>query len=187
MRQVDLIYPQNFLEVPCKKVSWHHLQIYTLSQLLAQILFSELHIQSAGDVVGALLDREERTISYFKNGQFLGIAFSNISEPYLFPTVCLLNIFCFVAFVCCEWHVLIIPKHMSSISLDLQLEEKSFLTSRDKGSSFSSRCCDLFEMHCNNFSISHCMTEFIVKKMKPKIVYSCQCHLLLDQVITVSR
>jgi hypothetical protein len=40
-----------------------------------------------GDVVGALLNRAERTISYFKNGIELGVAFERVAEERLFPCV----------------------------------------------------------------------------------------------------
>ncbi|KAG2484746.1 hypothetical protein HYH03_016493 [Edaphochlamys debaryana] len=43
---------------------------------------------TTGDVVGALYDKAERTISYFKNGQPLGPAFRDVSEAQpLFPCV----------------------------------------------------------------------------------------------------
>uniref|UniRef100_A0A7S3QTW5 B30.2/SPRY domain-containing protein n=1 Tax=Dunaliella tertiolecta TaxID=3047 RepID=A0A7S3QTW5_DUNTE len=40
-----------------------------------------------GDVMGVLLNRAERTISFFKNGQSLGVAFRNVTEDRLFPCV----------------------------------------------------------------------------------------------------
>ena len=41
----------------------------------------------AGDVVGALLNRTTKTISFIKNGIDLGVAFSNVQEERLFPSV----------------------------------------------------------------------------------------------------
>ena len=41
----------------------------------------------AGDTIGALLNRAERTISYYKNGIELGIAFQHVSEERLYPCV----------------------------------------------------------------------------------------------------
>ena len=41
----------------------------------------------AGDTVGALLNRTTKTISYIKNGLDLGIAFHNVDEEVLFPSV----------------------------------------------------------------------------------------------------
>lgn len=38
-----------------------------------------------GDVIGALLDRSNATIRFFKNGQDLGVAFRNVAEQRLFP------------------------------------------------------------------------------------------------------
>ncbi|KAF5842711.1 concanavalin A-like lectin/glucanase domain-containing protein [Dunaliella salina] len=40
-----------------------------------------------GDIMGALLNRAERTISFFKNGQSLGVAFRGVTEDRLFPCV----------------------------------------------------------------------------------------------------
>ncbi|CAD7702636.1 unnamed protein product, partial [Ostreobium quekettii] len=42
---------------------------------------------TAGDVIGAILNRAEKTISYTKNGIHLGVAFNGVSEERLFPTV----------------------------------------------------------------------------------------------------
>lgn len=41
----------------------------------------------AGDVIGAYLNQAEQTISYTKNGIDLGVAFKNVKEKELFPTV----------------------------------------------------------------------------------------------------
>ena len=41
----------------------------------------------AGDTIGALLNRAERTISYYKNGIELGVAFQQVSEERLYPCV----------------------------------------------------------------------------------------------------
>lgn len=41
----------------------------------------------AGDIVGALLNRTTKTISFTKNGIDLGIAFRNVQEDRLFPSV----------------------------------------------------------------------------------------------------
>jgi SPRY domain len=40
-----------------------------------------------GDVIGALWNRIDRTISFFKNGVSLGVAFSDVLEDRLYPTV----------------------------------------------------------------------------------------------------
>ena len=41
----------------------------------------------AGDVVGALLNRTNKTISFVKNGIDLGVAFRNVDEEKLYPSV----------------------------------------------------------------------------------------------------
>ena len=41
----------------------------------------------AGDVVGALLNRTTKTISFVKNGIDLGVAFRNVDEERLYPSV----------------------------------------------------------------------------------------------------
>lgn len=41
----------------------------------------------SGDVVGALLNRATKTISFVKNGIDLGIAFRDVQEERLFPSV----------------------------------------------------------------------------------------------------
>lgn len=41
----------------------------------------------AGDVIGAALNRSDGTISYYKNGIDLGVAFRNVTEQRLFPCV----------------------------------------------------------------------------------------------------
>ena len=41
----------------------------------------------AGDTVGALLNRTTKTISFTKNGLDLGVAFNNVNESLLFPSV----------------------------------------------------------------------------------------------------
>ena len=41
----------------------------------------------SGDVVGALLNRASKTISFVKNGIDLGIAFRDVQEERLFPSV----------------------------------------------------------------------------------------------------
>lgn len=41
----------------------------------------------AGDTVGALLNRTTRTISFIKNGLDLGVAFNNVNENLLYPSV----------------------------------------------------------------------------------------------------
>ena len=40
-----------------------------------------------GDVIGALLNKAEQTISYYKNGIELGVAFHHVLEEKLFPCV----------------------------------------------------------------------------------------------------
>ncbi|KAK9821247.1 hypothetical protein WJX74_001119 [Apatococcus lobatus] len=40
-----------------------------------------------GDVIGAVLNKAQRTISFTKNGMELGVAFSNVSEEVLYPIV----------------------------------------------------------------------------------------------------
>jgi hypothetical protein len=40
-----------------------------------------------GDVVGALLDRKDGTIRYFKNGKDLGVAFKGVTRQDLYPVV----------------------------------------------------------------------------------------------------
>lgn len=42
---------------------------------------------STGDVIGVLWNRIARTISFFKNGVSLGVAFSEVAEDRLYPTV----------------------------------------------------------------------------------------------------
>jgi len=37
--------------------------------------------------VGALLNRATKTISFFKNGIDLGVAFRNVDEEWLYPSV----------------------------------------------------------------------------------------------------
>lgn len=46
-----------------------------------------LHIFLSGDTIGVLYDRIERTISFSKNGHLLGIAFRDVAEDTLYPTV----------------------------------------------------------------------------------------------------
>ena len=41
----------------------------------------------AGDTVGALLNRTTKTISFIKNGLDLGVAFNNVNESLLYPSV----------------------------------------------------------------------------------------------------
>ena len=41
----------------------------------------------AGDIVGALLNRATKTISFTKNGLDLGVAFTNVNEDLLYPSV----------------------------------------------------------------------------------------------------
>ena len=41
----------------------------------------------AGDVIGVIYNQAERTISYTKNGLYLGVAFQHVFEERLFPTV----------------------------------------------------------------------------------------------------
>ena len=41
----------------------------------------------AGDIIGAILNKAQRTISFTKNGLDLGTAFSNVSEEVLYPIV----------------------------------------------------------------------------------------------------
>lgn len=41
----------------------------------------------AGDIIGALLNRIEGTISFTKNGADLGVAFSEVDDEVLYPTV----------------------------------------------------------------------------------------------------
>lgn len=70
----------------------------------------------AGDIVGALLNRTTKTISFTKNGIDLGIAFKNVQEDRLFPSVgmrtpneevCLelLNCLLFVVYPSCHRHL----------------------------------------------------------------------------------
>ncbi len=42
---------------------------------------------TAGDVIGVIYNQAEKTISYTKNGLYLGIAFHSVCEDRLFPTV----------------------------------------------------------------------------------------------------
>lgn len=44
-------------------------------------------LRRAGDVIGVLFDRVERTISFTKNGRDLGVAFQHVMEPVLYPTI----------------------------------------------------------------------------------------------------
>lgn len=41
----------------------------------------------AGDIVGSLLNRATKTISFTKNGLDLGVAFTNVNEDVLYPSV----------------------------------------------------------------------------------------------------
>lgn len=41
----------------------------------------------AGDIIGAAFNLAEHTISYFKNGFEIGVAFANVPEEELYPTV----------------------------------------------------------------------------------------------------
>ena len=41
----------------------------------------------AGDLVGACLNRVDKTISYYKNGIDLGVAFHSVQEERLYPCV----------------------------------------------------------------------------------------------------
>jgi len=42
---------------------------------------------SSGDVIGALFNRPERTISFYKNGLCLGVAFDQVAEERLYPCI----------------------------------------------------------------------------------------------------
>ena len=42
---------------------------------------------AAGDVIGVLLNRVDHTISFTKNGMDLGVAFCDVREERLYPTV----------------------------------------------------------------------------------------------------
>ena len=44
-------------------------------------------VACAGDFVGACLNRVHKTISYFKNGIDLGVAFHNVLEERLYPCI----------------------------------------------------------------------------------------------------
>ena len=41
----------------------------------------------AGDFIGACLNRVDKTITYYKNGIDLGVAFYNVQEEQLFPCI----------------------------------------------------------------------------------------------------
>ena len=41
----------------------------------------------AGDIVGALLNRTNNTISFIKNGIDLGVAFRNVYQDRLYPSI----------------------------------------------------------------------------------------------------
>eukprot|EP00891_Asterochloris_glomerata_P000856 jgi/Astpho2/856/gw1.00016.299.1_t len=42
---------------------------------------------TTGDVIGVLLNRVDHTISFTKNGMDLGVAFRDVREERLYPTV----------------------------------------------------------------------------------------------------
>lgn len=42
---------------------------------------------ATGDIVGAVLNRASRTISFIKNGLDLGVAFTNVDEDLLYPSI----------------------------------------------------------------------------------------------------
>lgn len=42
---------------------------------------------STGDVIGIIFNRAEKTVAYTKNGMYLGVAFQNVCEERLYPTV----------------------------------------------------------------------------------------------------
>jgi len=56
----------------------------------------------AGDVIGCIIDMEQGTISFTKNGQFMGVAFDNVppaaGETGIFPHLLLKNVKCQVNF-----------------------------------------------------------------------------------------
>jgi len=56
----------------------------------------------SGDVIGCIIDMDQGTISFMKNGQFMGVAFDNIppqcSETGVFPHLLLKNVKCKVNF-----------------------------------------------------------------------------------------
>lgn len=54
---------------------------------VAQVRGTQPSVCCAGDVIGALWNRIDRTISFFKNGVSLGVAFSDVPEDRLYPTV----------------------------------------------------------------------------------------------------
>jgi uncharacterized CHY-type Zn-finger protein len=39
------------------------------------------------DVVGAYLDKKKKTISYFKNGEFLGVGFKKVKGKKFYPAI----------------------------------------------------------------------------------------------------
>ncbi len=47
----------------------------------------QTQVTCAGDFIGACLNRVDKTISYFKNGIDLGVAFHNVLEEQLFPCI----------------------------------------------------------------------------------------------------
>ena len=59
-----------------------------LLRTLPKVLMSvALPCPAAGDVVGVLLNRVDHTISFTKNGMDLGVAFRDVREERLYPTV----------------------------------------------------------------------------------------------------
>jgi len=56
----------------------------------------------AGDVIGCVVDMDQKTISFLKNGEFMGVAFDNIppaaEQTGLFPHLLLKNVRCSVNF-----------------------------------------------------------------------------------------
>lgn len=44
---------------------------------------------SAGDVIGVILDLETKTISFYRNGKDMGVAFSNVEGEAFYPAVSL--------------------------------------------------------------------------------------------------
>ena len=51
-----------------------------------QIAHSKLAL-FVGDVIGIIFNRAEKTIAFTKNGMHLGVAFTNVCEERLYPTV----------------------------------------------------------------------------------------------------
>ena len=136
---------------------------------------------SAGDVIGVILDLNQGTLSFLRNGKLLGVAFDKIYGE-LFPAVAFYNVGQELEILMDSFHTTCPHERIPCSPSRLNTDEISILTEMiycvNAGAPMSTRILGLIADHCNQW----CSGLWIRRKaISGKSTYICKKSLLLQK------